>query len=187
MTNREKHIDNASDKELAKIIGKSASVHKNELILFGDRLEVDEIEKRLSQETEEETASPIMSKALMKVDERMAKLEQRINENKIRIDKLEEERKTKDPKDFSKADISYGVIEKTADKMFEELGYEIVDGSIPNIQYCKIDEGRKVVIELNRYVHIKYFSDFDIRDISFINEAEDKAIHKKLEELKNAR
>lgn len=86
MTNKEKYIDKESAKTAAETLGNVLWNYyaKRKIGNFKDVLY-----EWLSQEAEEETASPIMSKALMKVDERMAKLEQRINENRSRIEKLE--------------------------------------------------------------------------------------------------
>lgn len=190
MTNREKYIDNASNEEIASALCGMGLQYR-----YSPDTQL-RVKEWLSQEAEEEIASPIMSKALMKVDEKMAKLERRINENRIRIDKLEEERKKRDPKDFATCDTQssdYGCgsvpLEKSADEMFEELGYEKMREDKCVFGYRKVVNSEIIIIEIT-YQGKREITFSKLRDLigvalaDNITEAEDKAIHKKIEELK---
>ncbi len=79
---------------------------------------------------------------------------------------------------------------KTADEMFEELGYmkdTFDEFGTDKIIYINNNKDHILVRKNGHYMKYNYYnfhSDFDYNDINFITEAEDKAIHKKIEELK---
>lgn len=78
--------------------------------------------------------------------------------------------------------------ESTADEMFEELQYAIQSEDNYTIKYRKITKTPYVEIRLHRntqeeWEYEKYFVEEDNQS-ELITQKEDKAIHKKIEELK---
>lgn len=82
------------------------------------------------------------------------------------------------------------LIPKSADEMFEELGYmkdTFDELGADEIIYINNNKDHILVRKNGHYIKYNYYNfhpDFDYNDIKFITEAEDKAIHKKISELK---
>ena len=72
---------------------------------------------------------------------------------------------------------------KTADEMFEELGYKIIDD--PGGYLYENECNEQIAISKNGH-YLKFCKKyFGSAKINFISKQEDKAIHKKIEELNN--
>lgn len=75
--------------------------------------------------------------------------------------------------------------EKSADEMFEELGYEkdtFDEFGADEITYINNNKDHIIVKKNGCYIKYNYY-DFHYNNLKFITEAEDKAIHKKIEEV----
>ena len=206
VTNREKHINNASNKELAKILAKSLD-RCNFCCLNPEVCDgcLSQCEKRiaywLSQEVEEDYVyipnigkipktdktkmPPSMDdiKSLLENNRDYCLLVKEIVELQERVKELEKCSKCPKNNDIQLSDYSYGSIEKdkTADEMFKDLGYEkLEDGySYKNKNdeiICISKQGYKYLKILARYIGGAV--------LNFITESEDKAIHKKIAELR---
>lgn len=123
----------------------------------------------------------------------------KVREIDARLGQLEKEGKVKEPKDFATCDIQpsgYGhgsfPVEKSADEMFEELGY-IKEGKFSGCIAYWCDKYKKR-ITINWNDEYKKATDFEYQKsrggnsvADTITEAEDKAIHKKIKELKDGK
>lgn len=87
-------------------------------------------------------------------------------------------------KTSKKTDVNILDYDKTADEMFEELGYKRITGNAEpaTIYEYKKEDRNNILIHVSKH----YYYKCDRYSIAMsISEAEDKAIHKKMEEIKN--
>lgn len=189
------------EEEQTKIYNVSETYEKPEIIQITKKA-WDDVLKRL--DTLEE-ADKIDSDEFKEINRRLDKLEE---EGKTKAPKDWNKNMTKDMRPMTQEDAeelvnkllnmqkNWGIrnkeMNKTADQMFEELNYGNGEKNSEWIGYCKLSEDGDYdydSIKINKKTYLYYKESvrekFDKRKACGITEAEDKAIHKKIEELQN--
>lgn len=159
-----------------------------EIQKISDRL--DKVEKNVKDLDFDDSEYCHMSHELIKRVEKLEKY------SLVARDLILTESKTPNMKEDSIHDViidgySYGTMEtKTANQMFEELGYREIKSEDFDVEFIKYVVGTRMKIGIklvyDGYIYEKSFEDPNcVHDSSEqITEAEDAAIHKKIKELK---